>query len=129
MKISSNVLTSICPLRQPPRVTTWKIKVYSIWKCRNRTLRDQVYFIHFLISSLRISHWHQSVWPDLAKIKNFERVQLVFARVLIILWPILNAIGQILIVDNGKILNGHTDWALELEQGNYNHLYSCLPYL
>ena len=49
--------------------------------------------------------------PDLVKICNFistlknfghfERVQLVFAKVLSLLWPIFYAIGQILIVDNG----------------------------
>ena len=53
----------------------------------------------------------RAVWPDLVKICNFistlknfghfERVQLVFAKVLSLLWPIFYAIGQILIVDNG----------------------------
>ena len=59
----------------------------------------------------RKSLW-RPVWPDFAKfhhftktLKNFghfERVQIVFAKVLSLLWPILNAVGQILIVENGK---------------------------
>ena len=42
------------------------------------------------------------LYPTLKNFGHFERVQIVFAKVLSLLWPILNAVGQILIVENGK---------------------------
>ena len=57
----------------------------------------------------------EPVWPDLAKFhhsgtmsKNFglfKRVDLIFGKILSFLWQILNSIGQIIIVENGQILN------------------------
>ena len=69
----------------------------------------------------RATNTHQcnivSVWPDLAKFRHFtttlkncghfERVQKLFAKVLSLLWPILYALGQIIIVENGKILKSN----------------------
>ena len=49
-----------------------------------------VKFVHFTTTLKHFGH--------------FERVQLVLAKVLSLLWPILYAIGHIFIVENGKIL-------------------------
>ena len=77
------------------------------------------------------------MWPDLAKyrhftttLKNFghfERVQLVIAKVLSLLWLILYAIGQLLIVENGKMLKNNlaiwSHWLVEKETGSIPLLY------
>ena len=46
---------------------------------------------------LSLNHNNKNLWP-------FSRIQIEFGKVLSLLWPILFAIGQILIVENGKIL-------------------------
>ena len=77
------------------------------------------------------------VRPDLAKfcdltttlkyVGYFERVQLVIAKVLSLLWLILYAIGQLLIVENGKMLKNNlaiwSHWLVEKETGSIPLLY------
>ena len=47
------------------------------------------------------------LYHNIKNFGSFERVQLVAAKVLSLLWRILNAVGQILIGEKGKLLKNY----------------------
>ena len=52
---------------------------------------------------------------------HFEWAYLVFVKILSLLWQILNSIEQIIIVENGKILNKHSNHLVTLVKCDYTY--------